>query len=192
MALRDSVSSSSTPNGHGDGYFSMRPQAAATAQRQTSTQPAPPGKLAAHAAAAGQVDESEWAAFEADIAAATVPYSEDAIISADAVPANGADDAEREDATRALEEEFDEMSELEARARRLKEKREALRLRSASQLSSVTEPEVAKPPSGAGKENQDSSRKPTSDEDGDDDDDDDDDYDEDDYAWGGLRYAGRA
>ncbi len=39
---------------------------------------------------------------------------------------------EKEEATRALEDEFDEMEELEARVRRLKEKREALRNRGGS------------------------------------------------------------
>ncbi|PKS11309.1 hypothetical protein jhhlp_003071 [Lomentospora prolificans] len=206
MALRDSVSNSSTPNAHGDhGYFSVRPQSAA--QRQTQPQLQQQSKQLT-GTTGGQIDESEWAAFEAEIAAATAPYSEDAVISAPAVPANDADgienpeeaaapadkeiEAEREDATRALEEEFDEMEELEARARRLKEKREALRLRKASLDGTTNEAESAadpKPSTGVGKENQQSGLAADSAEE---DEDDDEDYDEDDYAWGGLRYAGRA
>ncbi|KAL6887207.1 hypothetical protein HDV57DRAFT_351611 [Trichoderma longibrachiatum] len=103
-----------------------------------------------------QIDEDEWAAFEADIAAETAPYDADAVISRPAMTAEEAAAAaareaeqeaalqnpesrrtradadiedEREEATRALEEEFEEMQELEARVQRLKEKREALMMR---------------------------------------------------------------
>lgn len=100
-----------------------------------------------------QVDESEWAAFEAEIAATNVPYDADAVISAPAMTADESaaaiqaeEDAaekrraqadvdledEKEEAARALEEEFDEMEELEARVKRLKDQREALRKRSGS------------------------------------------------------------
>lgn len=54
---------------------------------------------------------------------------------------------EREDATRALEDEFDEMEELEARVRKLKEKREELRLGSMANLRAV----AAGPDGGSGK-----------------------------------------
>ncbi|KAM0343474.1 hypothetical protein ACHAPU_008505 [Fusarium lateritium] len=105
------------------------------------------------AATEAAVDEAEWAAFEADIAATTAPYDEDAVISAPAMTAEETAAAEaqkeeeaekrraqvdvdledeKEEATRALEEEFEEMEELEARVRRLKEKREALRKRGGS------------------------------------------------------------
>ncbi|XP_044716058.1 transcription factor Zn, C2H2 [Hirsutella rhossiliensis] len=97
--------------------------------------------------AAPQVDESEWAAFEADMAAESVSY-DDAVISAPAMTAEESAAAkasaennnesrraqadvdieeEREEATRAIEDEFQDMHELEARVRRLKDKREALR-----------------------------------------------------------------
>ncbi|PNP39740.1 hypothetical protein TGAMA5MH_08411 [Trichoderma gamsii] len=104
--------------------------------------------------AQAQVDEDEWAAFEADIAATTaaLPSYDDATISRPAMTAEesalakealaaeteaqnpesrkskaDADiEDEREEATRALEDEFEEMQELEARVQRLKEKREAL------------------------------------------------------------------
>ncbi|KAI5459377.1 hypothetical protein BGZ63DRAFT_360865 [Mariannaea sp. PMI_226] len=100
-----------------------------------------------------QVDEAEWAAFEADIAETSAPYDEDATISAPAMTTEEVAAAEvareqeaekrraqadvdledeKEEATRALEEEFEEMEELEARVRRLKEKREALRKRGES------------------------------------------------------------
>ena len=111
-----------------------------------------------------QVDEAEWAAFEADIAATSVPYDEDAVISAPAMTAEESAAAikaeeeaaekrraqadvdledEKEEATRALEEEFDEMEELEARVKRLKEKREALRKRGGSfGQEAASKPEV--------------------------------------------------
>lgn len=95
-----------------------------------------------------QVDEDEWAAFEADIATAEaqVQAANDAVISA---PAMSADDIKRksaeedyntrkerqeaeiegdkEDAARKMEEELEEMESLEARVKRLREKREELR-----------------------------------------------------------------
>ncbi|KAI0104554.1 hypothetical protein F4814DRAFT_431030 [Daldinia grandis] len=149
------------------------------------------------------VDEAEWAAFEAELAAEPAPtsgpqdYSADATISAPAmtaaqlaaksqeeenerrkhfVDAQIAD--EREDATRALEAEFEEMEELEGRVRRLKERREQLRkggvanLRSAAVNDDVV---MAKSPA-YGKENINSSM-PEEDEDEEDDDDEDDDWD---------------
>ncbi|WKT46102.1 hypothetical protein QSH57_010976 [Fusarium oxysporum f. sp. vasinfectum] len=112
-------------------------------------------RLTSAAAAAAAVDEAEWAAFEADIAATTATYDEDATISAPAMTAEevAAADAqkeeeaekrraqadvdledEKEEATRALEEEFEEMEELEARVKRLKDKREALRKRGTHSL----------------------------------------------------------
>jgi zinc finger protein 830 len=102
------------------------------------------------------VDEDEWAAFEADIAATSGPSAldfADATISAAAMTAEesaaaaaaaSGDQAqrtsqqeadvegEREDATRALEEELDEMRDLEAKVLRLKQRRDALRQRAAS------------------------------------------------------------
>lgn len=97
------------------------------------------------------VDEDEWAAFERDVAtpppvrttiaalsaAATI---EAAPMSAEELAAQAREqrsaqrgrkdievEAEREDAARHLEEEFDQMDELEAKVRSLREKREALR-----------------------------------------------------------------
>ncbi|KAL2109464.1 hypothetical protein VUR80DRAFT_2451 [Thermomyces stellatus] len=168
---------------------------AETTQAKPADQSAPP------------IDEAEWAAFEADIAAATAPYSEDAVISAPAVPAGGGEpgdedkgntgerraprdveiEAEREDAERALADEFDEMEELEARARKLKERREALRARPSADLKSAatkSEGDV-KGAKGVDKENAGVEEEEESEEDGDEED-------EDDYAWGGLRYAGRS
>lgn len=95
-----------------------------------------------------QVDEDEWAAFEADIATAEaqVQAANDAVISA---PAMSADElkkktaeedytarkerqeaeieGDKEDAARKMEEELEEMEGLEARVRRLRDKREELR-----------------------------------------------------------------
>ncbi|KAI9640584.1 hypothetical protein NHQ30_010883 [Ciborinia camelliae] len=94
------------------------------------------------------VDEDEWAAFEADIAAADVPAEVEleAVISAPAmtaaeVEARSAEEekarrkekleaeleGDKEDAERKLQEEFEEMEGLEQRVKRLREKREALR-----------------------------------------------------------------
>ncbi|KAI9745139.1 MAG: hypothetical protein M1818_001417 [Claussenomyces sp. TS43310] len=103
-----------------------------------------------------EVNEDEWAAFEADIAAADAPVAEDAVISAPAMSA--ADlaaksreeesaqrkeiheaelEGEKEDAARKLQDEFDEMEELEARLRRLKQKREAIRVKEAEIKSTI-------------------------------------------------------
>lgn len=107
------------------------------------SKPSPPIKQ-------GTVDEDEWAAFESDIAAAEVPTEDksEAVISAPAmstaeVEARSAEEEKRcrkekmeaelegdkEDADRKLLEEFEEMESLEQRVKRLREKREALRLR---------------------------------------------------------------
>jgi zinc finger protein 830 len=94
------------------------------------------------------VDEDEWAAFEADIAAAEASTVEDAVISAPAISAaelaaksreeeitqrkerqEAELEGDKEDAARKLEDEFEEMEALEERIRKLKEKREALRLK---------------------------------------------------------------
>ena len=176
-----------------------------------TTGPPPSDAARKHAGTAaqpgGDVDEAEWAAFEADIAAATAPYAEDAVISAPAVPASGTGEqkegeeeagnkrgtkeveieAEREDAKRALEDEFDEMEELEARARRLKERREALRARaSRADLKGADAAKEAGAKAeasrkGVDKENAKAEEEEESEEE----------EEEDDYAWGGLRFAGR-
>ncbi|KAI0176569.1 hypothetical protein GGR52DRAFT_369403 [Hypoxylon sp. FL1284] len=120
---------------------------------QTLAVPTNPSKTPSSQSAVGGIDETEWAAFEAEMAAAdtvtttkTAQYSADATISAPAVTmeqiaAKSQEEDnerrkhlldteiadEREDATRALEAEFEEMEELEGRVRRLKERREELR-----------------------------------------------------------------
>lgn len=132
-------------------YTNPQPSTTATT---TTDQPAAPSTAQAQAQ---QVDEDEWAAFEADMAATTTaePSYDDAVISRPAMTAEESAAAkeaataaaeanatqnpesrkskadadiedEREEATRALEDEFEEMQELEARVQRLKEKREAL------------------------------------------------------------------
>ena len=97
---------------------------------------------------ASTVDEDEWAAFEADIAAVEAPPAEEAVISAAAMSAEELAaqsreeestrrkeqqeaelEGDKEDAARKLEDEFQEMEALEERVRKLKEKREALRLK---------------------------------------------------------------
>ncbi|KAJ6786401.1 hypothetical protein PWT90_03371 [Aphanocladium album] len=210
-AHRDS-SSSSTPGG--STLVGLTAASAAVAAHASATVSTTNGSIATEKLSSGaQVDEDEWAAFEAEIAATTAPYADDAVISAPAMnaeesaaavaAANGEDggggaagsrksradldiEGEREDATRALEDEFDDMQELEARVKRLKEKREELRKRTSSigqdngparlqsQLPDVENGPVAE--NGA-KENGDG---------GDEDEDDDDDDDEDD--WDGFRF----
>ncbi|KAF4633145.1 hypothetical protein G7Y89_g4979 [Cudoniella acicularis] len=113
---------------------------------QIPSRPATPLKQSPELPKQPAVDEDEWAAFEADIAAAEVPTAEDAVISAPAmsvadlaaqsVAESNAQRKERqeaelegdkEDAARKLEDEFDQMEDLEQRVKKLREKREALR-----------------------------------------------------------------
>lgn len=111
---------------------------------------------------AGVIDEDEWAAFEREVAtpppeAVTVPSKAapraGAVIEAAPISAaelaqqeKSAEDAqkgrreveieeEKEEATRQLEDEFEDMTELEQRVQRLKEKREALRLQREQQAA---------------------------------------------------------
>lgn len=107
------------------------------------------------------IDESEWAAFKRDVATPPPPAS--ALTSAatiSAAPLTAAEiaahareqeslqnkermeaviEGEKEDAERRLEEEFDEMAELEKRLRRLREKREALRMARREEMVGVRE-----------------------------------------------------
>lgn len=94
---------------------------------------------------------------------------------------------EKEEATRALETEFEEMEELEARVRRLKERREALRRGSipaatATATAAAAAAEVTS--SENGEAGGDKKEVTVEDEDEDDDDDDDDD------DWAGFRFRG--
>ena len=108
---------------------------------------------------AAPIDEEEWAAFERDVAtpppdptalsaftaaatisAAPMTAAEIAAQSREQASLQGRErrevevEGEKEDAARALEDEFDEMEGLEERVRRLREKREELRLRSAKEV----------------------------------------------------------
>jgi zinc finger protein 830 len=170
---RDGTSASSTPNIVTPLMPSpLIPQEAAAVASAGPIPPRQQSSLANAQTADGagvDVDEDEWAAFEADIAATAAPYAPDAVISAPAMSAEEAAAAaeredeerkrrraatdsrladEREEATRALENEFEDMEELEARVRRLKEKREALRLQ-----SGVAGDSSAAKPTDFGKEN---------------------------------------
>lgn len=141
------------------------------------------------------VDEDEWAAFEADIAAAEVAAetTDDAVISAapmttEEIAAKSREEemstrkekaeadleGDKEDAVRKLEDEFEQMNELEERVRRLKEKREALR---------VKEPVTVAPEPAEGGKAEASNATPEDEEDDDDDGEDDDD-------WAGFRLRG--
>ncbi|EOO00378.1 putative zinc finger protein 830-like protein [Phaeoacremonium minimum UCRPA7] len=120
----------------------------------------PPTRLAT---TAGADEDDDWAAFEAEVvntapAGATASaYSADAVISAAPMTADeiaqrsqeeerakrraAADieiEDEKEEASRALETEFEEMEELEARVKRLKEKREALRSQGSGSITAVS------------------------------------------------------
>lgn len=197
-AHRDS-SSSSTPGG------SALSGAAAPLPRQLAALGAGAADLAESrpSSTVPQVDESEWAAFEADIAAASAPYDQDAVISAPAMNAEEAAAAvaaiadegegkrksqadidiedEREEATRAMEDEFEDMQELEARVQRLKDQREALKTRTGSQSQGNAEG-VARIKEAL--QANDDSRK----EEEEDDDDDNDDSEDDDDEWDGFRF----
>lgn len=118
------------------------PSRPATPLKPTQEIPSRPGP---------HVDEDEWAAFQADIAAAEAQpeptVGNDAgVISAPAMTAaelkekdaeeenkrkrenlEAEAEGDKEDAARKLEEEFEQMESLEVRVRRLREKREALR-----------------------------------------------------------------
>lgn len=163
---------------------------------------------------AQDIDEDEWAAFEADLlhsntngapARTGIVAPEDAVISAPAMTADElaaksaeeererrratADvelDNEKEDATRALEEEFEDMEELEARVRRLKERREALRHRQPSPPGTAAVGSEDKRSVGAGVVN--SIEGPEDAEESGDEDEDEDDEDADD--WAGFRFKG--
>ncbi|KFY19069.1 hypothetical protein V491_04598 [Pseudogymnoascus sp. VKM F-3775] len=141
------------------------------------------------------VDEDEWAAFEAEIAAAEVAAetTDDAVISAapmttEEIAAKSREEemsarkekaeadleGDKEDAVRKLEDEFEQMNELEERVRRLKEKREALR---------VKEPVTVVPEPPEGGKTETSNVAPEGEEEEDDDDEEDDD-------WAGFRLRG--
>jgi zinc finger protein 830 len=111
------------------------------------------------------VDELEWAAFEADIAAVDVPVVDESIIisaqpmSAAELAAQSTEDANRnrkekaeaelegdkEDAARKMEDELEEMEGLEERVRKMREKREALR-RKESLIKPLSEVHHTQPP----------------------------------------------
>ncbi|KIE03920.1 Coiled-coil domain-containing protein 16, partial [Metarhizium majus ARSEF 297] len=189
------------------GYFALQSQTGPVtplhrnASAATITGPAPTAADKT-SSAAQQVDESEWAAFEADIAAAEAPYDEGAVISAPAmtteeVAAKEAADADRkaqadvdiedekEEATRALEDEFAEMKELEARVKSLKERRNQILKRRESQSLGTAPVKGASLAAAAVNQNGAEERVAGDEEDGDDDDDDDDEEEDD---WDGFRF----
>ncbi|GJC98948.1 zinc finger protein 830-like protein [Colletotrichum higginsianum] len=187
-AYKDGASSNSTPTVQPVGS-SLRERGCGDIGRATEWRGCGAGS------AGGQVDEDEWAAFEADIAATTAPYAEDAVIAAPAMTAEETAAAakteeqeqekrrlaaekdlldEKEEAARALETEFEDMEELEARVRKLKEKREALRRQSDAGTVVPLAKSLEKPAGATGKENVEAvgeEEEEDEDEDGDDDDD---------------------
>ncbi|GKT59871.1 zinc finger protein 830-like protein [Colletotrichum tofieldiae] len=190
-AYKDGTSSNSTPIVQPVGPSPLIPQEAASANVTPAAREN--GTAMKAASGGGQVDEDEWAAFEADIAAATAPYAEDAVIAAPAMTAEETAAAakteeeeqekrrlaaekdlldEKEEATRALETEFEDMEELEARVRRLKEKREALRRQSDAGTAAPAAKSLGKPAEATGKENVEGISEEEEDEDEDEDEDD--------------------
>ncbi|KAL6699432.1 hypothetical protein J3F84DRAFT_360812 [Trichoderma pleuroticola] len=207
------ASNLATPASSSSMSISIQPQSSTASLSQSQQPPAQP------ASQDQQVDEDEWAAFEADIAAQD--YDDDAVISRPAMTAEEAAAAkeaeedtvqnpesrkskadaeiedEREEATRALEDEFEEMQELEARVQRLKEKREALMRKRSETLTQgqavvaeaddiQTTIKVTSDAQDKGKENVHTtgdSAKPEADADDDDEDDEDEEDD-----WDGFRF----
>ncbi|KAK3693226.1 hypothetical protein B0T22DRAFT_35705 [Podospora appendiculata] len=138
---------------HDASASTSQPKAAPRSQPTDTTTPATisqaqqPPIAATAAKSTATIDEDEWAAFEADLVHGTSHIQTDAVISAPAMTVaelaakseeeetakrRAATDIEmedeREDAAQALESEFEVMEELEARARKLRERREALRV----------------------------------------------------------------
>ena len=142
-------------NGLPDGFFDLGTQEESEApviqpapanEMRIPSRPATPLKPVGEIPKRPDVDEDEWAAFQADIAASEAPTANDAVISAPAISAaqlaeksseetsaqrrerqEAELEADKEDTARKLEEEFDEMQGLEERVKRMREKREALR-----------------------------------------------------------------
>lgn len=164
---------------------------------QIPSRPATPLKSAEIKPKTPAVDENEWAAFEADIAAAEAPAAatyDEGVISAPAMSIAELATKEREeenrrkreqqeaelegdkeDAARRMEEELEEIEGLEQRVKKLKDMREALRQKSKAGLAVVEDG----PPSGA-------DLRTVNDADEEDDDVDD----EEDDEWDGFRMKG--
>lgn len=142
-------------NGIPEGFFDLGQEEAPVIVRgiemQIPSRPATPSKPVETPVSTKpepDVDEDEWAAFEADIATAEAQAKaeNDAVISAPAISAQElakktADEdytakkerqeaeleGDKEDAARKMEEELEEMESLEVRVKKMREKREALR-----------------------------------------------------------------
>ncbi|TVY58764.1 Zinc finger protein, partial [Lachnellula suecica] len=133
-------------NGLPEGFFDpgAEPQlevpAVPAAEIRIPSRPATPAKTTPPKQP--EVNEDEWAAFEADIAAAEAPEAQDAVISAPAMSAaelvaqsmaetnaqrkerqEAELEGDKEDAVRKLEDEFEEMEGLEQRVKKMREKR---------------------------------------------------------------------
>lgn len=178
-----------------DGFFNatqevpeIRPSLPSpTTEIQIPSRPATPSKPVLEVPKRANVDEDEWAAFEADIAATDVQIvNEDATISAPAMTAaeivqksleetnaqkkervEAEIEGDKEDAARKMEEELDEMESLEQRVRKMRERREELRQKESSAGLNRPQPPPFNPLTP--------------------DDDDDDEEDEEDDDWMGLR-----
>lgn len=166
---------------------------------QIPSRPATPLKSAEAKPKPPTVDEEEWAAFEADIAATAAPAAtahDEGVISAPAMSAaelaaknkeeenrrkrekqEAELEGDKEDAARRMEKELEEIEGLEQRVKKLKEMREALRQKSKAGLTE----RLAGPSLDEDLPNDQGSV---------DDDEDDDDDEEDDDGWDGFRMKG--
>lgn len=171
---------------------------------QLPSRPATPQKTPEIAAVAPApavtVNEDEWAAFEAEIAAADTEAVVEATISAPAISAADLAAAQsieessaqrkdrheaeleqdKEDAARKLEDEFDEMEGFEERVRKLKAKREALRFQASKDVLTGEKDDQSSQTDASKREK----IKPAEDDEDEDEDSDDDDDDDD---WDGFR-----
>ncbi|OAA57097.1 hypothetical protein SPI_07478 [Niveomyces insectorum RCEF 264] len=166
------------------------------------------GTFVSTLSASEPIDEAEWAAFEAEVVNA--PSSSNTKVSSDGVIASAAPrtadeaaldgieqrrgdasgtklDDEKEEANRALEEEFEDMKELETRVKNLKARREALRYNPSSNAPFPT-PTSRDLGGRGGNEARDKVDENENDGGGDDDDDDDEDE-ENTNDWGAFRFT---
>lgn len=167
---QDTVRKRAKPaNGLPEGFFDAGTQddvsPAHPVEMQIPSRPATPSKPVEVVPVARKleptVDEDEWASFQADIATAEaeVQIANDAVISAPAMSAadiakksaeeqytyrkekqEAEIEGDKEDAARKMEEELDEMESLEARVKKLREKREGLRRKESVAVPNAVQP----------------------------------------------------
>ena len=171
MSSKPVVEEANLANGRGDAV-TKSPQGSVRANGDAPILSSnPPTNLPIQSPTA-PIDEDEWAAFERDVATPPpdpfAPSALTASASISAAPMTAAElaaqsreqaslqarenreaevEGEKEDAARALEEEFDEMEQLEERVRRLREKREELRRKRVNEAEEDEKTEIDRTPS---------------------------------------------